>query len=262
MYHQFKKQFGQNFLRKDRFVKALVSELSLEADDTVLEVGPGQGKVTAELLKKAMTVVAVEVDYQLIPQLAARFPDLERFKLIHADILKVDLVDLKIPKKYKLVGSLPYNISKQIIRMFATHHSPPEIMAVIVQAEVAKEYNCQPPKATFLSNWIKIYANVRKAETIPAQNFFPTPKVDGGILVISPHKPVPHHSKIERILRWGFASPRKTLRNNLISARLPAEEIDRAWEQLGLTPSCRASEIDFSTWQKISSILKTNELGS
>lgn len=254
MAHQFKKQYGQNFLRNDKYAQKLVAALQLTSSDTVIEIGPGEGKVTNLLLQQAGKVIGVEIDYQLIPKLIQRFGEDPKFELEHVSILDVDVPQLlakfKANGEYKVVGSLPYNISKLIIANFLALPQPPQVMSFIVQEEVAQEYVAQAPKASFLSNWIRLYADVKKLETIPKGQFFPVPQVNGGILVITPHQKftATKIAELQKLIRIGFQQPRKTLRNNIKSYVNDAAKIESLWTKLGLGENVRPAELEFSQW--------------
>lgn len=254
MSHTFKKQFGQNFLRGQRFAKAMIAGLALEPGDVVIEVGPGEGMVTSLLLEQVSKVIAVEIDYELVPKLIAKFQETGKFKLVHQDILEFQPAEYLEGHEYKFIGSLPYNISKPIIRKFLTANQPPKRMSVIVQAEVGHDYTAGAPKASFLANWARLYADVKKLESIPASQFFPRPKVDGAIITFTPHNRIDQETRqeLEKLLRAAFSSPRKTLWNNLNSSRIWVKEsLQSVWEALSLSPTLRPAEVEFDTWIQI-----------
>jgi len=114
--HFFKKSFGQNFLRDVSYAKKIVEAACIDKSDTVIEIGPGDGIVTKYLLESAKQVISIEIDNELIPVLNEKFQTHNSFKLINEDILSIDLSSVHNNKPYKVVGSLPYNISKKIIQ--------------------------------------------------------------------------------------------------------------------------------------------------
>lgn len=255
MSHFFKKQFGQNFLRGDRFAKELVNALQIDPTDTVIEIGPGDGQVTKLLLEKAQQVICIEIDYNLVPKLIQRFQDHDNFHIEHTDILLVDIAELAAKynfQNYKLVGSLPYNISKKIIEKFLTTEILPGQMAFIIQEEVAQDYTAKPPKASFLSNWISLYADTKKLVSIPASQFYPTPKVNGAIITISPHQERNNIESLAKLIRVGFSAPRKTLLNNLKNnAEIDTDKLSSIWETLDLSPTVRPAELTQEQWRMI-----------
>lgn len=256
--HDFQKKWGQNFLRGDRYAQGLVKSANVEKGDVVVEIGPGDGRVTNLLLQAGAKVLAIEVDYSLLPKLLKRFGDNQDFQLIHQDILQTDVVaeveKLGWGNKFKVVGSLPYNISKKIIEQLITAPIQPIVCAFIVQEEVAQDYAAKAPKASSLSNWVQLHAQAKKMLSIPKQQFHPAPKVNGGILQLIPHKNFDQTTiqSLQKIIRLGFSSPRKTLWNNLKS--LPALNSLTATEfhdKFGISEFTRPAELELSQWQAI-----------
>jgi 16S rRNA (adenine1518-N6/adenine1519-N6)-dimethyltransferase len=263
MTHQFQKQYGQNFLRSDKFAHSLVDLLQISAGDVVIEVGPGDGRVTKLLLSKSAQVIAIEVDYNLLPGLISRFGKDSNFHLVHQDVLQTDTAALLTEftpghPEYKFISSLPYNIAKQIIKKYLLEQVSPAVMAVIIQEEVAQDYVAKCPKATFLSNWVQLYAQVKKHQSIPASQFFPRPKVNGAILEIVPYAtPHPDANKVTQLLLQGFDQPRKTLRNNLRKLLANASiDSEAFWSELGLTSQARPAELPFTTWIDLANSLR------
>jgi len=279
--HNFKKNYGQNFLTVSRFAEDLVDSLELNEFDVVIEIGPGDGMVTNILLNRGVSkVIAIEIDYDLLPNLIRRFSRFESFKLVHEDILKVDLnqllkkyeVDLKVKQinnekenigSIKVVGSLPYNISKKIIDKFLQFKADnPDInldrMSFIVQEEVAKDYTAQAPKASFLSNYLQIFANARKLKTIPAQKFYPKPQVNGAILLIKfkDLDELGDRQELAKFIRTGFSSPRKTLFKNLSNTqKYDLEKLKESLQKLGFKDTVRPAELSFEEFVKLFKVL-------
>lgn len=262
--HNFKKQFGQNFLRSDRFAHKLVESAEISENDHVVEIGPGDGRVTNILLKTAAKVIAIEIDYDLIVTQIRRFNELENFEIVHQDIMAVDFEQLHqeygLAPDFKVVGSLPYNISKQIIsKMFDLNQIPKE-MAFILQEEVADVYAAKPPKATFLSNWLGLRADVKKTIAISKKQFYPEPKVNGGIIRIIPNNTFnltsEELSEVSQLVRIGFSAPRKTLLNNLkASDQFTPELISEMDATVGLDKK-RPAEIELEQWIEIYKLTK------
>lgn len=263
MSHNFKKQFGQNFLRNARFVHELLAPLDLKTGDLVIEVGPGDGMVTKAVLDSGANIVSIEVDYDLLPNLIRKFVENPRFKIKHKDILELNIdEDLKdfSHNSIKVVGSLPYNISKKIIRNFLKYSIKKdakfkiEKLSFIVQDEVAKVYVASAPKATYLSNMAQIYSKVKKLKSIPASQFTPKPKVDGGILYFDITEPIFGDDetvlKFEKFLKASFKSSRKTLYNNLTNFR-EKQKVEAAFIKLELKEAIRPSELTFNQWQEL-----------
>ncbi|MFS8131077.1 MAG: ribosomal RNA small subunit methyltransferase A, partial [Candidatus Dojkabacteria bacterium] len=235
--------------------------LEIKPGDTVVEIGPGDGMVTNLLLNKEANVICIEVDYDLIPNLIRRFGDNPNFHIVHKDVLDVNYDELLekfgVEGSFKVTGSLPYNISKVIIRKLieytlVTKKFNLHGMSFILQDEVAKDYVAAAPKASFLSNYVRLFAEVKKFESIPAQQFYPMPKVNGGIVYLEMKKPVKDYAEIQKLIKTGFASPRKTLLRNLKnSTKYTPEVLDKAYKELGLISTVRPAEIETDMWIKL-----------
>jgi len=262
MNHQFKKNFGQNFLRNGKFVNKLVDALEVQPDESVIEIGPGEGIVTNNLLNLGAKVISVEIDYSLLPNLIRRFSNNEKFEVVNEDFLNLDLAEtfykFNSNLEIKAIGSLPYNISKKIIKKFIDFNLEQKKyfiskMAFIVQDEVAKEYASVAPRASLLGNYIKLYADVKKLESIPASQFYPMPKVNGAILVIEPKRnPDQNASEVYKFMRLEYASPRKTLLRNLKNTRKWSDEyLVNTFKELGLIETVRAAELEEEKWLEL-----------
>lgn len=256
--HKFKKSLGQNFLQSSKFPKKIIDILDIKPNEWVIEIGPGDGSLTQELLKSEGKIISIEYDYDLLAKLLRRFQDYSSFNLEHGDFLDINL-DL-LSQKYKIsslkfCGSLPYNISKKIINKVLkwSMNSGLEVVrcVFIVQEEVSKEYNAKTPKSNFLSTITSIYASVKKHESIPASQFFPKPRVNGGILEFIPHKKnisgKEQLLKIEKFIKIAFSSPRKTLVNNLSSFGIERERVLNFLETRDIDQKIRPGEVEYST---------------
>lgn len=225
--------------------------------------------VTKLLLETGAKVISFEVDYDLIPKLLSQFGMYENFILVHQSILEANILQVlkenNSTANLKIVGSLPYNISKKIIDIFLrfnTHSKEFKVnsCAFIVQEEVAKDYAVNPPKASFLANYSRIFAKVRKLESIPRYMFFPEPKVNGGILKFEIRGEIPENfDSLNKLIRIAFSNPRKTLQNNLkSSSKFTLESIEDVYSKLKLIPTIRPAEVAFDDWYKISEILRVD----
>ncbi len=277
--HQFKKNYGQNFLKTTKFAHKLVDSLNISADDTVIEIGPGDGMVTKLALDKGCRIICIEVDYDLLPGLIRKFGENKNFNITHSDVLQVNFEEIldqfsvvsnqlseqeagslkpEANSSIKVIGSLPYNISKKIIdnlinfKVTNKKYSLNEC-SFIVQEEVAKEYVALPPQSSFLSNYLKVYSTVRKLETIPAYQFFPMPKVNGAILNIKFNKEIPdNHREIVQFIRIGFSAPRKTLIKNLKNSnKFETEKLLLAFKELDIKETARPAELDNEQWMEL-----------
>ena len=255
-----KKSLGQNFLNNKTIIKKIVETGQVNSDDTVLEIGPGQGTLTAELLATGATVIAVEKDDRLIPFLSEMFAaeiKKGKFTLIHGDILEISLETLKLKdKKYKLIANIPYYITGFIIRMFLETLIQPSRIVLLVQKEVADRITARDKKESILSISVKVYGEPHNAGLVKAGNFTPKPNVDSSILAIR-HitkdfftKNAINEKEFFEIVRAGFLGKRKMLINTL-STLVPKEEVAKLFEQIRLSPKVRAEDITITDWAHI-----------
>lgn len=263
--HKFKKEYGQNFLVGKNFAFELVDALDIQPTDTVIEIGPGDGMVTNIILdlNPDIKLFCIEIDYDLLPNLIKRFSSKENFKLIHRDILEINFEEFiqehNISGDIKIIGSLPYNISKKIIDRFLTYstslngNTQITRMSFIIQEEVAKDYVAQPPKSTFLSNYVKFFGDARKLKSIPAHKFYPMPKVNGAILqFILNGKIAPDTDQKRKFIKAGFVSPRKTLYRNLRNLpQFNKSDLMTIFKEIGISEKSRPAELSFDQWNRL-----------
>jgi len=251
--HQFKKQFGQNFLKDEYWAMSLVKSAEIKSEDIVFEIGAGQGIVTKELAKYAKKVYALDIDTSLIGFLEKMFKGSPNVEILNQDILTWDFLKVIKDKKYKVVSSLPYNVAKKILRIFLTSINSPEVISVIIQKEVADNYLAQPPKSTFLSNFVNIYADVNFIEDIPSYAFYPEPKVQSAIICIKKHKvKYQEPNKLLSFIKLGYANPRKMLLNNVASSlKKPKEEVAALFKDSKIDLKSRPENLSLDKWQTL-----------
>lgn len=265
--HNFKKKFGQNFLKHNRYAAIVAGSLKLDENSVVIEVGPGDGRLTAELLRTNAKVYSIEIDYDLLAKLIKRFSGNPKFEIINQDILTVKLEEILTEedksKPIFITGSLPYNISKKIIEKFLKYKFEINTgfnivrMSFIVQDEVAKDYVAKPPKSSFISNFVQVFAKIKKLQSIPASEFTPRPKVDGGILTFELktelHK---NYNDLIKLIRIGFVAPRKKLIKNISNSNLYQDkDLKVVFEELGISENARPAELGFEQWEQVFSRL-------
>lgn len=247
-----KKGLGQHFLMHRQTAERIVIASGVGSADTVLEIGPGTGILTEELLKRAGKVYAVETDQDLYPGLKERFaPYIEegKFVLIEGDVRAFDASSIK--GDYSLVANIPYYITGEIIRSFLTTSHKPRSMTLLVQKEVAVRI-AREKKESLLSLSVKVYGTPRYDFTVPRGAFNPAPKVDSAVLsVLDIHDPFGSPKKEARffeVLRAGFAHKRKQLAGNLedVSER---SSIAAAFVAAGLSPTIRPEDVGLSSWR-------------
>ncbi len=283
-----KKSLGQNFLVKETYLDRIITAADLSADDTVLEVGPGLGTLTARLAAQAGCVVAVELDDRLVPLLRAEFALTDSVHIVQGDILELapgELIGecgwgnadyahdsgstdnpqsaIRIPQSYKLVANLPYYITSAVVRHVLEATPQPDRAVVMVQAEVAERICAAPGGMSILSVAVQFYAEPSIAFHVPASAFYPVPKVDSAVLqlAVRPH-PALAGNKIDTeqffaLVRAGFGQKRKQLRNSL-SAGLhkPKKEIDMALVASGIDASRRAQTLSIAEWVTLYQVME------
>jgi len=245
-----KKSLGQCFLTERRYAQEIAAALGIRETDTLLEIGPGQGFLTEELLRSAAArVIGVEIDGRLLDGLRAKFASTPRFDLHHADFVELELAPL-LPKTggIKVVGNLPYHMTAAIVyhlleyaRAARTDDSGPWIEAAVLmmQKEVADRVVAGPGSKTVgkLSVFVQLEAQASYMLTVPAGAFRPQPKVDGGVVrfdFLKIPSVYPRDRRIlERIVRFCYHQRRKMLKRSLSSLA-------------GIHPFWQRSELDFT----------------
>lgn len=214
---------GQHFLKDKNSLQKIIDSSNLNKDDTVLEIGPGQGALTEYLLKTGAQVIGIEKDTLLIPYLQQKFSKeilSGQLILIEQDILSFSPEKTgAINKKYKIIANIPYYITGLIIRKFLDGENKPSDMVFLVQKEVAERIIAKDKKESLLSISVKIFGNPKIIGIVKAGAFSPPPKVDSAILVIEniSNKNLEGGDKktFFEILKAGFSHKRKLLASNL-----------------------------------------------
>ena len=253
-----KKSLGQHWLNDQPSLLAICDLADLTPEDTVLEIGPGPGSLTALLAARVKKVVAVELDEQLAERLAAH-PPADNVEVVRQDILRFDLTTL--PSEYKLVANIPYYLSSNLIRVLSESPNPPQRAVLLMQKEVAERITAESGDLSLLGVSAQYYWRVKAGQIIPASLFTPPPKVDSQIVVLTRRdEPFPGVDSIVyfRIVKAGFASKRKTLLNSLSNGlHLSKEEVLDVLTKAGIEPSVRAQNLTLEDWYRIYQALKT-----
>jgi 16S rRNA (adenine1518-N6/adenine1519-N6)-dimethyltransferase len=261
-----RKQFGQHWLRSEKALQSIIRAAALEEDDRILEIGPGLGALTQMLLQSPASVVAVEIDRDLCPKLVAKFGHHERFLLLEGDILSLDLQGLIRPEIYpnKVVANIPYNITGPILdRVLGTVANPTQpafkSIVLLLQKEVAQRITAKPGSRAFgaLSVHCQYLADCDWIADVVAKAFFPPPKVDSAIIRLRPRPypdPVEQPQWFSSLVRMGFQTRRKMLRNNLQSI-IDRDRLSAILQQINATPEARAEELSVPQWVALSRLL-------
>jgi 16S rRNA (adenine1518-N6/adenine1519-N6)-dimethyltransferase len=233
--HRPRKRFGQHFLHDTGVRERLLDALDLSRADFVVEIGPGEGFLTGNLLETAGRVEAIEIDRDLVLHLKQLFPPLA----VHcADALAFDYA--VFPQGFRLVGNLPYNISTPLLFHLARYAGRVRDMHVMLQREVVERMVAKPstPEYGRLSVMLQLRFDMKKLFRVPPGAFRPPPKVESAMVRMSPlprEKDFPEEG-FERIVRQAFSARRKTLRNALPEIDFPVLGIDPGLRPENLSP--------------------------
>lgn len=246
---------GQHFLVDEQVLCSMVKTADIRPEDVVLEIGPGFGALTRELLSRAKKVVAVEKDKTLALYLKKQFKGHDNFMLETGDILKFT----PPAGSYRIIANIPYQITGKIIRKFVGEeiHKPTD-MLIMVQKEVGTRVCAQPGKMNLMAIWVQLYGQPTVVRPVSRQSFWPVPKVDSALLSISGIKPAPLYKIGDllgfwRVLKIGFSAPRKQLHNNLAAGlHLEPEAVKQCLSRLGLGEKVRAQELGLKEWIRLS----------
>jgi 16S rRNA (adenine1518-N6/adenine1519-N6)-dimethyltransferase len=257
---------GQNFLVDGQALAHIVAAGKVDATTCVVEVGPGLGVLTWELVHRAAHVVAVELDKRLIARLHDEFRDATNLTLVNQDILRTDMAALTGRRSYHVVANLPYAITSPVLRHFLEATHPPEVMVVLVQREVAQRICAEPGDMSVLAHAMQIRAIPDIITIVPPESFVPAPAVHSAVLRLR-RRPTPlvapdEEAAVMRVLKAGFLHARKQLGNSLASG-LAAHQIhltrEHAQTQLvaaGIDPVRRAETLTIAEW-----VTLTRQLG-
>lgn len=268
---QPRKQFAQHWLRSEKALSKIVKSALLSPLDRLLEIGPGTGILTTQLLSVAQSVVAVEIDTDLCKNLVKRFGNKENFLLLQGDILTLDIEGqlqdfANFQNPNKVVANIPYNITGPIVEQLLgtiaePNPNPFQLIVLLVQKEVAQRITAHAGSKSFgaLSVRVQYLANCEYICDVPAKAFYPPPKVDSAVIRLRP-RPIEHPASnpayLERLLKLGFASKRKMLRNNLQSV-VSRDQLTQLLEQLEINPQVRAEDLSVEQWVNLSNCLWT-----
>lgn len=248
------KGLGQHFLFERGVVERMVRQAGVERDDTVLEIGPGLGILTSELLRKAGPVVAVELDRGLAGHLEVAFGDLPNFTLVQGNALYLtsdDLIPSGVP--FDVVANLPYSVGTAILRHLLEQPRKPRRLTVMLQKEVADRLVAQPPDMSVLGVATQFFADPRLAFTVDPAVFIPPPKVASAVVILDvraePLLPVELQPLFFTIVTSGFRQKRKQVANSIADVlQLPKAEIAAWLSATDIDPMRRAETLVVAEW--------------
>lgn len=266
---QPRKKFAQHWLNSEKALNQIVTAASLSPTDRILEIGPGTGNLTRQLLPLVQSLLAVELDRDLCKYLVKKFGQKENFLLLQGDFLSLDLeAEIRAFSAFqnpkKVVANIPYNITGPILEKLLGTISQPapnpyDLIVLLVQKEVAERLYAKPGSKAFgaLSVKVQYLASCELIAHVPAKAFHPAPKVDSAIVRLRPQTPeiaAQNPRLLDNLLKMGFSSKRKMLRNNLAGV-IEREELTKILENLNLNPQFRAEDLSVTDWVTLSNII-------
>ncbi len=270
------KIMGQNFLVDKTAFDKIMETAQLNSTDTVLEIGPGIGNLTIELAKKVKRVIAIEKDRIMVEILKETLKEYLNVEIIKEDILKFPISNIQFPK-YKVVANIPYYLTSPVIRKFLESENGPDEMILMVQKEVAQRICSTVPNMSLLAVSVQFYAKVEIISYISKECFWPSPKVDSAIILLTPskiadqrgidadlrgHKKLHKNIDIElffKLVKAGFSQPRKQLANNLSKSLGKDKNQTNLWLLKNkINPEQRAGTLSILDWKNLSNSYEPN----
>lgn len=250
--HRARKRFGQNFLTDQGIIRGIVRAISPLAGQRLLEIGPGQGAITASILDTDCHLDVIEIDRDLVVILEDKFSGRNNFQIHQGDALKFDIGALAGTEKLRVVGNLPYNISTPLIFHLLSAHDCISDMHFMLQKEVVERLAAGPGTKTYgrLSIMAQYYCAIESLFDVPPEAFSPQPKVQSAIVRLTPYAQLPFPAKdvklLQRVVRDAFNQRRKTLRNTL-KGLISSDEL----EALGIDPGVRPENVSLESYVTI-----------
>ena len=265
-----KKRLGQNFLTDEKAIETILDASDITKDDIVVEIGPGLGFVTEQLVKLAKKVYAVELDEDMISELQKI--DADNLEIIHRDILKTDLS--AFGENIKVVANIPYYITSPILAHLLgevddldnKNRNSVSQVVLMVQYEVAKRLtaNEKSPSKEFglLSILAQFWADVEFIQKVGARSFFPAPKVDSAIVKLNVKKEpllkLLNYSFFRKTVKACFATRRKNIKNSLVNAGFSKNAVEKTLQELQIDENLRGEALSIEQMGNLSEKLKEN----
>lgn len=255
-----KKELGQNFLINFKVIEKIVQAAGLSPQDLIVEVGPGLGILTQQLLQTAGRVRSIELDPSLHPILEQTFGDNPKFQLEKGNVLKATLPT----EPYKLVANIPYHITSPLLRHFltprATGEQKPQTIVLLIQKEVAEKICAPDGDHSVLSLSVQVHGKPEIIAEVGAKNFYPPPKVTSAILKIDiyPNPRITNLKLFSTITKVAFAARRKTLLNTVKNfTRASREQTEQLLKSANIEPTRRPQTLSLQEWQKLITVLES-----
>ena len=254
--HQARKRFGQNFLHDPGTIERIIRAINPKPDDAIVEIGPGLGALTEEILAVNPRLQVVELDRDLIPVLRTKFFNYPEFRIHEADALKFDFSQLMVDRPLRIIGNLPYNISTPLIFHLLSQADVVQDMHFMLQKEVVQRMAAVPGDNNYgrLGIMTQYFCRVQPLFEVGPGAFRPAPKVDSAIVRLVPHKTLPHPVKdlatLQAVVRTAFNARRKTLRKAL-GGMVSVEQL----QSLGINDGLRPENLGLADYVAIADLL-------
>lgn len=242
------KALGQNFVVDPNTIRKLIRLADIQADDLVVEVGPGLGALTLGLSEAAAEIVAVELDRHLIPALDEILAQRPNVTIVNSDAMRYDFSSTFDGRPHRFVSNLPYNIATPLIAGILERHPPVQDLVVMVQAEVGERLAAPPGSRTYgsVSVLVAYYCDAKIFGRVPPTVFWPPPKVDSVLLRLTRRSPSVEvdPTALMRVVKGAFSQRRKTIRNSLSSSLgLEPVAVEAALRDAGIHEGSRAETL-------------------
>ncbi len=269
-----KKQFGQHWLRNEQVLDRIITAAKIVSTDRILEIGPGTGILTRRLIPAASAVVAVEIDRDLCALLVKKLGNVDNFLLLENDFLSLDVDSVlndfpKFQNANKVVANIPYNITGPILEkllgnIVRPNEKPFDSIVLLVQKEVGDRLYAKPSTKAFgaLSIRVQYLAHCELICPVPARDFSPPPKVDSAVIRLTPRRlsTEPNNPKVlDNLVRLGFGSRRKMLRNNLQGA-IDREALTELLISMNINTEARAEDLSIEQWIHLSNLVDERKI--
>ena len=263
---RFQKSLGQNFLIDEKVLNDIVDASDITEEDTVIEIGPGVGTLTRELLKKSKRVIAIELDDRLISILKEELKEFSNLTLIHADALKVDFNELISGEaSVKIVANLPYYVTTPIVTKLLKEEHNFKSLTFMIQKEVAQRIASTPDCKAYgsLSLLVQYYCNATIIRTVPPNCFIPRPKVESMVIKLEKLQSCPvellDENMFFNVIRAAFNMRRKTLWNATKALGLSRDNMETVFSLSNIDPGRRGETLSIYEFATLSNnIIKIN----
>lgn len=254
------RSMGQNFLTEPQVVADIADVAGVSENDLVIEIGPGMGILSRELLSRGAEVIGVELDRELAAFLREDIGNEALFRIVERDARYVEIDQVTGGRDYQVVANLPYSVATVIIRHFMESTTPPRRMTVMVQKEVAERMTAEPGAMSLLGIATHLYSTAEIAFVVPPEVFLPPPKVDSAVVLLNRRETLigtdASRERMFELATMAFQRKRKTISNGLsMGLNRPKTELDATLADIGIDASRRPQTLAVEEWIAIAEAL-------